>query len=71
MTKKEYVNQYVEALEKALKDLFDESKESEILAADMEALGEDYEAFERQITEAYNKVESARNALKKFAETLS
>ena len=70
MTKREYVEQYVEVLENALKGLFDESRESEILAADKAALGEDYEAFEEQITAAYDKVEAAKDSLKKFAETL-
>ena len=70
MTKKEYVEQYVKVLDDALKGLFDESKESEILAADRAALGEDYDAFEEQVTVAYNKVEEAKNALKRFAETL-
>ena len=70
MTKKEYVEQYVKVLDDALKGLFDESKESEILAADQAALGENYDAFEEQVTAAYNKVEEAKNTLKQFAETL-
>ena len=45
MTKKKYVEQYIKVLEDALKGLFDESRESEILAADKAALGEDYEGF--------------------------
>lgn len=70
MTKKEYVNKYVEVLEGALKGLFDESKEKEILTADKAALGEDYEAFEEIITAAYEKVEAAKNSLAEYAETL-
>ncbi len=70
MTKKEYVEQYVAVLENALKGLFDESRESEILAADRAALGEDYSAFEEQITAAYDKVEAAKKALQQYAETL-
>ena len=70
MTKKEYVEQYVAVLEDALKGLFDESKESEILTADKAALGEDYPAFEKQITAAYEKVEDAKESLQQFAETL-
>ena len=52
MGKKEYVEQYVEVLENALKGLFDESRESEILAADKAALGDDYEPFEKTNTAA-------------------
>ncbi len=70
MTKKEYVERYVAVLENALKGLFDESRESEILAADKAALGEDYPAFEEQITAAYDKVEAAKKALQQYAETL-
>ena len=70
MTKREYVGQYVEVLDAALKGLFDESREAEILAADKAALGEDYEAFEQQITSAYDQVEEARDALAQFAKTL-
>lgn len=70
MTKKEYVEQYVKILENALVGLFDESREAEILAADKAALGDDYDAFEEQITAAYDKVEAAKNLLKEFAETL-
>ena len=70
MTKKEYVERYVSVLDDALKGLFDESRESEIIAADQAALVEDYDEFEKQITAAYNKVEEAKNALKQFAETL-
>ena len=69
MGKKEYVEQYVEVLENALKGLFDESRESEILAADKAALGDDYEAFEETITAAY-KVEAAKKLLENFAKTL-
>ena len=70
MTKKEYVEQYVASLDDALKGLFDESKESEILAADKAALGKDYPAFEEQITTVYDKVEAAKKSLQQFAETL-
>ncbi|MBP5634497.1 hypothetical protein J6X09_02275 [Candidatus Saccharibacteria bacterium] len=70
MPKKEYVEQYVAVLDNALLGLFDESKENEILAKDKAALGDDYEAFEKQITAAFDKVSEARDALKKYAETL-
>lgn len=70
MTKKEYVEGYVEHLNEALLHLFDESKEEEILTADKTALGDDYRAFENVITEAYEKVEQARDMLKEFADTL-
>lgn len=70
MTKKEYVEKYVKVLDDALKGLFDESKESEIIAADKAALGEDFDAFEERISAAYDKVEAAKKSLQEYADTL-
>ena len=42
----------------------------EILAADKAALGQDFEAFEEQITAAYDKVEEAKNMPEDYARTL-
>ena len=70
MSKKEYVEKYIKVLEDALKGLFDEEREEEILAADKAALGDDYEAFEDAVTEAYDTVKEACKKLSKFADTL-
>ncbi len=69
-SKKAYAEQYVKVLDDALKGLFDESRESEIIDADKAALGDDYPAFEAAITAAYNKVEEARDSLKEFVSSL-
>lgn len=70
MTKKEYVGKYVKILDDALKGLFDEGREEEILAADKAALDKDYEAFEEKITAAYDLVKAAKASLEEYAETL-
>ena len=66
MSKKEYVEKYIQCLDNALKGLFDEAEQERILKADQEALGEDYKEFEATITAAYDKVEEARDLLRDF-----
>ena len=70
MSKSEYVQEYVKVLENALRGLFDESREAEILAADKAALGDDYESFEAKISAAYDLVQEAKDMLAEFAQTL-